>query len=69
MSRQDILQRTKELREGTSSSFRSLKEVARDKRKLELAWSESMQGKMRQGSDSKRELALIHERKSVVVNK
>ena len=54
VSRQHILQRTKELREGTSSSFRSYKEVAKDKRKLELAWSKAMQEKMRQGSDSKR---------------
>ena len=65
VSRQHIHQRTKELREGTSSSFRSYKEVAKDKRKLELAWSKSVQEKMRQGSYSKRELALIQERQKL----
>ena len=39
VSRQHILQRCKYFRQGATSSFRSYRQVAKDKRELELLWS------------------------------
>jgi hypothetical protein len=65
VSRQHILQRNKEFREGATSSFRSYRQAAKDKRDLELFWTDQMKQKMSQGSDSKREMALIQEQKKL----
>ena len=65
VSRQHILQRCKEFRDGTTSSFRSYRQAAKDKQDLELFWSDQMKQKMRQGSDSKREMAIIQEQKKL----
>ena len=63
VSRQNILQRCKELRDGNTPSFRGYREAARLKGEIELVWSEKMKAKIKQGSDEKRELALRQERK------
>ena len=65
VSRQHILQRCKEIRSGSTSSFRSFKKAAKDKRELELFWSETMKERMKKGSDERRETALIQERKKL----
>lgn len=65
VSRQHILQRCKEFRDGTTSSFRSYRQAAKDKHDLELFWTDQMKQKMRQGSDSKREMAIIQEQKKL----
>ena len=65
VSRQHILQRCKELRENATSSFRSYKQAAKDKRDLELFWTRTMKERMKEGSDEKRETAIIHERKKL----
>jgi hypothetical protein len=64
-SRQHIIQRCKEIRSGSTSSFRSYRKAAKDKRELELFWTETMKERMRKGSDEKREIALIQERKKL----
>ena len=58
--------RCKELRNGTTTSFRGYKEAADKKRELELFWTRSMKERMRNGSDEKREEALVQERKKIV---
>ena len=58
--------RCKELRNGTTPSFRGYKEAADKKRELELFWTRSMKERMRDGSDEKREEALVQERKRIV---
>ena len=65
VSRQHIIQRCKEIRSGSTSSFRSYRKAAKDKRELELFWTETMKERMRRGSDEKREIALIQERKKL----
>ena len=65
VSRQHIIQRCKEIRSGSTSSFRSYRKAAKDKRELELFWTETMKERMRKGSDEKREIALIQERKKL----
>lgn len=65
VSRQHILQRCKEIRSGSTSSFRSYRQAAKDKRELELFWTETMKERMKSGSDEKRETALIQERKKL----
>ena len=56
----------KELRNGTTPSFRGYKEAADKKRELELFWTRSMKERMRNGSDKKREEALVQKRKRIV---
>ena len=65
VSRQHILQRCKEIRSGSTSSFRSYRQAAKDKRELELFWTETMKERMKRGSDERRETALIQERKKL----
>ena len=65
VSRQHILQRCKEFREEAASSFRSYKQAAKDKRDLELFWTRTMKQKMKEGSDEKRETAIMNERKKL----
>lgn len=62
VSRQHILQRCKDLREG-SGNFRTYRQAAKAKRELELRWSKKMEERMRKGTESKREVALMQERK------
>ena len=57
---------TEKLRNGTTPSFRGYKEAADKKRELELFWTRSMKERMRNGSDEKREEALVQERKRIV---
>lgn len=63
VSRQLILQRCKELRDGLTPSFRGYRDAAQAKREVELSWTKSMKEKMKNGSDEKREKALQEERK------
>ena len=63
VSRQNILQRCKDLRTGETSSFRGYREAAKLKGELELNWSKQMKTRLKEGSDEKRELALKQERK------
>ena len=56
----------KELRNGTTPSFRGYKEAADKKRELELFWTRCMKERVRNGSDEKREEALVQERKRIV---
>ena len=49
VSRQHILQRCKEIRSGSTSSFRSYRQAAKDKRELELFWTETMKERMKRG--------------------
>lgn len=65
VSRQHILQRCKEFREGATTSYRSYKQAAKNKRELELLWSNQMKEKMKEGSDNKREMAIMQERKKL----
>ena len=65
VSRQHILQRCKEIRSGSTSSFRSYRQAAKYKRELELFWTETMKERMKRGSDERRETALIQERKKL----
>ena len=63
VSRSIILQRTKQLRENSDSSFRSYREQAKTKHLLELKWSEKMKKKMKEGVDEKQVLAFRKETK------
>ena len=63
VSRSIILQRTKQLRENSDSSFRSYREQAKAKHLLELKWSEKMKKKMKEGVDEKQVLAFRKETK------
>ena len=65
VSRQHILQRGQEFRDGETSSFHSYQQVARDKRELDLCWSKQMETKMKKCSDEKREIALQQEQKKL----
>ena len=65
VSRQMVLQRCKELRNGQTPSFRGYKEAAQAKREMELSWTVSMKERMKKGSDEKREVALVQERKKL----
>ena len=65
VSRQMILQRCKELRSSQTPSFRGYREAAMAKRELELRWTNFMKDRMKQGSDEKRELSLLQERKKL----
>ena len=56
----------KELRNGTTPSFRGYKEAADKKRELELFWTRCMKERVRNGSDEKRDEALVQERKRIV---
>ena len=63
VSRSIILQRTKQLRENSDSSFRSYREQAKAKHLLELKWSEKMKKNMKEGVDEKQVLAFRKETK------
>lgn len=65
VSRQHILQRHKDFREGATSNFRFYRQAVKDKRELELVWSKQMEDKMRKGSVDKREMAQMQERKKL----
>ena len=63
MSRQHILQWSKDSREGTTSNFRSYRQAAKNKRELKLLRSKQMEQKMRKSSDHKMKIALMQHRK------
>ena len=62
-SRSLILQRSKQLREGTTTSFRGFKDIAQAKKDLELEWLKSTKEKFEKGADQKQEVAQRMERK------
>ena len=51
---------------GQRQALRGYKEAADKKRELELFWTRSMKERMRNGSDEKREEAMVQERKRIV---
>ena len=51
---------------GQRQALKGYKEAADKKRELELFWTRSMKERMRNGSDEKREEALVQERKRIV---
>ena len=63
VARSMILQKTKELRDKTSSSFRSFRKETEKRRELELKWNENMRSKFSQVADEKTAVAEINERK------
>lgn len=65
VSRQYIIQRYKDFREGAISNFRSYGQTVKDKLEFELFWSKQMEDKMRKGSDDKREMAQMQEGKKL----
>ena len=65
VSRQNILQRCKELWDGQTVSFRGYREAAKAKNRLELRWTEQMKERLRHGSEEKMEMALKEERKKL----
>ena len=63
VSRSIVLDKTKDLRAGSTSSMRSFKDAVKAKREVELKWSERMQKKLAEGADEKQVLAQRQERK------
>ena len=62
-SRSIILQKSKQLREGKTTSFRGFKDIAQAKKNLELEWLKSTKEKFEKGADQKQEVAQRMERK------
>ena len=63
ISRSIILQRARELRAGTTTSFQGFKEAAKAKQELDLKWSEKTKENFKKGADEKQQLAQKVERK------
>ena len=63
VSRSMILGRTKDLREGKESKFRTYKKEVEEKRRLEIEWQQKMKDKFSAGADEKQVVAQTKERK------
>ena len=63
VSRSMILGKTKELRKGDLSSFRSFKKETEKRMNIELEWKKEMKAKFAAGADSKQVIAQTKERK------
>ena len=57
VSRSIILQRAKEMRAGSQTSFRGFKDAVKAKEEVELKWSQKTQDNFRKGKDEKQQMA------------